>query len=94
MASIVDLCWTSSEDLFQDLDLDALYTRQAQTVSGDSCPRYPYVVLVYTGKITIAINLGNEFEPQRGSRHLSQAGNRPFQDDLLASWKPVKEPPE
>jgi hypothetical protein len=94
MASIVDLCWTSSEDLFEDLDLDALYTRQAQTVGGDSCPRYPYVVLVYTGKITIALNLGNEFEPRRGSRHLSQAGNRPFQDDLLASWKPVKEPPE
>jgi hypothetical protein len=85
MASIVDLCWTSSEDLFQDVDLDALYTRQAQTVGGDSSPRYPYVVLVYTGKITIGINLGNEFEPRRGTRNLSQARNRPIQDDPLFS---------
>ena len=37
MASIVDLCWTSSEDLFEDLDLDALYTRQFRTVGGDAC---------------------------------------------------------
>jgi hypothetical protein len=94
MASIVDLCWTSSEDLFQDLDLDALYTRQAQTVGGDSCPKYPYLVLVYTGKITIGISLGDGFEPPAGAHSRSQDRNRPVQDDPFFSRKPVKEPPE
>lgn len=94
MASIVDLCWTSSEDLFQDLDLDALYARQVQTVGGDSCPKYPYLVLVYTGKITIGINLGDGFEPAGAARYSSQGRSRPVQDDPPFSRKPVKEPPE
>lgn len=94
MASIVDLCWTSSEDLFQDLDLDALYSRQIRTVAGDSCSKYPYLVLIYTGKITIGINLGDGFEPRDGTCGNSQDGSRPVQDDLLFSWNPFKEPPE
>jgi hypothetical protein len=94
MASIVDLCWTSSEDLFEDLDLDALYTRQLQIVGGDACPKYPYLVLVYTGKITIGINLGDGFELREGAGHHAQDGSRPVQDDPLISWNPFKEPPE
>jgi hypothetical protein len=80
MASIVDLCWTSSEDLFRDLDLDALYSRQLRTVGGDSCPSYPYLVLVYTGKITIGINLGDRYELREGTRGTSRYGGRPVQD--------------
>jgi hypothetical protein len=94
MASIVDLCWTSSEDLFQDLDLDALYARQAQTVGGDSCPKYPYLVLVYTGKITIGINLGDGFDTWEGASYRSEGRSRPVQDDPLLTRKPVKEPAE
>jgi hypothetical protein len=94
MASIVDLCWTSSEDLFEDLDLDALYARQFRTVGGDACSKYPYLVLVYTGKITIGINLGDGFELREGARHHSQDGSCPVQDDPPFSGNPFKEPPE
>lgn len=58
MASIVDLCWTSSEELFRDLDLDALYVRQTAVIGGDRRSGYPYLLLLHTGKITIGISLG------------------------------------
>ncbi|MGB6065847.1 MAG: hypothetical protein WBG50_13670 [Desulfomonilaceae bacterium] len=85
MASIVDLCWTSSEDLFENLDLDALYARQVRTVGGASCPKYPYLILVYTGKITIGINLGRGFEQQEAALRQSRNGDLPLQDDPLYS---------
>jgi len=94
MASIVDLCWTSSEDLFEDLDLDALYARQLRTTGGDSCPNYPYLVLVYTGKITIGINLGDGFGMRENASGHSRDRVRSVQDDPLFSWNFVKEPPE
>ena len=59
MASIVDLCWTNSEELFRDLDLDALYMRQTSVIGGDRRSGYPYLLLIHTGKITIGISLGN-----------------------------------
>jgi len=80
MASIVDLCWTSSEDLFRDLDLDALYSRQLRTVGGDSCPKYPYLVLVYTGKITIGINLGGGYKLREEVCRTSGYSGRPVQE--------------
>jgi hypothetical protein len=83
MASIVDLCWTSSEDLFENLDLDALYARQVRTVGGDSCPKYPYLILVHTGKITIGINLGRRFERQEAALRHSRGSDLPLQDDPL-----------
>jgi hypothetical protein len=60
MASIADQCWTSSEDLFRDVDLDALYERQLRAIGGESCKRYPYLILIHTGKITLGINLGRD----------------------------------
>lgn len=59
MASIADQCWTSSEDLFRDVDLDALYERQLRAIGGEGCKRYPYLILIHTGKITLGINLGH-----------------------------------
>ena len=59
MASIVDLCWTNSEELFRDLDLDALYNRQTSVIGGDRRSGYPYLLLIHTGKITIGISLGS-----------------------------------
>ncbi len=59
MASIVDLCWTHSEELFRDLDLDALYMRQASVIRGGRRSGYPYLLLLHTGKITIGISLGS-----------------------------------
>jgi hypothetical protein len=59
MASIVDLCWTHSEELFRDLDLDALYLRQTSVIGRDRRSGYPYLLLLHTGKITIGISLGN-----------------------------------
>lgn len=57
MASTEDLYWCSTEELFRDVDLDLLYMRQHKQVAGDKMGRYPYMILVHTGKITIGINL-------------------------------------
>jgi len=65
MAAIGDMSWTSSEELFRDLDLDDLYERQVRTICADRCTTYPYRLLVFTGKITIGISMGNGAEPRR-----------------------------
>ena len=57
MASIEDLCWTLAEDLFSDLDLDSLYVRQLKCMGAEACEHYPYLILINTGKITIAVDL-------------------------------------
>ncbi len=62
MGSIVDLCWTNSEELFSGLELDDLYMRQAKVIAGNRRSRYPYVLLVHTGKITLGISLGSAEE--------------------------------
>jgi len=58
MACTSDLCWTYSEDLFRDVDLDSLFALQQRALGGENCESYPYLVLLHTGKITIAIDLG------------------------------------
>lgn len=62
MASIADLSWTSSEDLFREIDLDTLYERQLKTMAVQDFRHYPYVVLVHTGKITIGIDLSVRYD--------------------------------
>jgi hypothetical protein len=64
MASTTDLCWTSSEDLFEDIDLDELFLRQLRAIGAEHWDNYPYRLLVHTGKIAIGINLGREFDAQ------------------------------
>lgn len=59
MASIADLRWTTAEDLVRDIDLDTLYLRQLSVLGGVDNHKYPYLILIFTGKITIGINLGN-----------------------------------
>lgn len=59
MASIAELNWTSSEDLFREVDLDCLYARQLKVIGAENNHYYPYLVLVHTGKITIGIDLGH-----------------------------------
>jgi hypothetical protein len=94
MASIVDLCWVTSEELFEDLDLDSLYMRQLRVVGGDRGRPYPYILLIHTGKITVGISLGDRFDPSgKSGRHLHDEDRR-LQDGLPLSAKPVKEPPE
>jgi len=56
MASIVGLRWTNSQELLADVDLDVLYVRQVQAIGGHR--KYPYVLLLHTGKIMIGIDLG------------------------------------
>jgi len=93
MASIVDLSWTTSEDLLEDIDLDALYARQLEAIGGRHYNNYPYLILVYTGKITIGINLGTGFEPSAGFPFPGARGHQGCQDALF-SWNPLKEPSE
>lgn len=62
MASIVDLSWTNSEDLFDGVNLDTLYMIQHERVIGRNSGEYPYMILLHTGKITIAINLDGCYE--------------------------------
>jgi hypothetical protein len=93
MASIADLCWTSSEDLFDDLDLDILYVRQLSTMGAQFYRAYPYLLLVHTGKITIGISLGARYgvgtiESLRGLAQQRSCEDAPH------TWGPAKEPPE
>ncbi|MCA1961869.1 MAG: hypothetical protein LDL33_13880 [Desulfomonile sp.] len=60
MASIEDLCWTLTEDLFHNVDLDLLYVRQLKCMGAEACEHYPYLILIHTGKITIAVDLSRE----------------------------------
>ena len=60
MASIAELCWITSQDLFCDVDLDALYVRQVETMGVGESKSHPYMLLVHTGKITIGIFLEDD----------------------------------
>ncbi len=93
MASIADLCWTTSEDLFVDIDLDTLYVRQLRTMGAEDYATYPYLLLVHTGKITIGIGLGNRYDFGPGEPLRGLAEKSPY-DDALYSWGPTKEPSE
>lgn len=94
MASIAGLCWTSSEELFADLDLDVLYARQISGMGAERCANYPYLLLVYTGKITIGISLGPRFDPAEGGRGFGSGRNPSGSDGPNSPWYPWKEPPE
>jgi hypothetical protein len=59
MASICELCWTNTEELFDDLDLDPLYLRQLKVLGSGCGNEYPYLLLIYTGKLTLGISLGH-----------------------------------
>jgi hypothetical protein len=88
MASIGDLCWTSSEELFSDIDLDDLYARQILAIGADRCPRYPYLLLVFTGKITIGINMGNKVEAHGHPGLYDGADGALEHEDTHYSWNP------
>lgn len=93
MASIADLSWTTTEDLFRDVDLDDLYLQQASTIAGSSHDGHPYLVLVHTGKITIAIHLGRCADRFQGPTGHLWEDRQSFGSGLF-SLSPVKEPPE
>lgn len=92
MASIADLCWTTSEDLFRDVDLDDLYVRQAATI-GLCNGGHPYLVLVHTGKITIAIHLGKCSDRLQGQSGRLWEDRYGAETDFF-SLRPLKEPSE
>jgi hypothetical protein len=85
MASVSDLCWTTSADLFRDVDLDFLYLRQLDAMRVKDREEYPFHLLVFTGKITIGINLANRFEGS-GCPSLFERGRVVSQDDPLKPW--------
>jgi|GEM_PF-5958090 len=91
MASISELCWTSAEDLFRELDLDSLYARQVAVLGSFSSRNYPYLVLVYTGKITIGINLVNACEDDDYSGHAGRIAGRNISLGGLFSRNHVEE---
>lgn len=93
MASIAELCWTTAEDLFRDIDLDDLYTRQVAAIGGTCHGRHPYLVLVHTGKVTIAINLGNRSDYRRGQMGRQWEDRYSFGAGFF-SLNPAKEPSE
>ncbi|MBM3303026.1 MAG: hypothetical protein FJY85_24145 [Deltaproteobacteria bacterium] len=91
MASIVDLCWTTSQDLLRDLDLDTLYACQVKTIGGDRFRDYPHLLLVHTGKIMIGINLGERSASSDAFQNFTSSRGRSKEDPLL-TWKYSKEP--
>jgi hypothetical protein len=53
------------EELFDDLDLDALYMMQAHALGSRCGGHYPYVLLIFTGKSTLGVCPAEapEYEP-------------------------------
>lgn len=91
MASIVDLCWTTAEDLMRDVDLDSLYIQQLRVLGGNDNRKYPYLILIFTGKITIGINLGNGCNGEAGLGFARSEPKRVNEDATLAEGS-YKEP--
>ena len=58
MGSVEEMFWSASEDLFEDVDLRALFARQRIVLGGDGVYAGSPTVLVHTGKISIGICLG------------------------------------
>ncbi len=94
MGSTVELCWTAAEELFKDLDLDDLYERQVRVLDSVSCRDYPYLVLVYTGKITIGISLGTRFQSIDSTGQSRKTAGSSKQDDVFFSGPCVEDPSE
>ncbi len=94
MGSTVELCWTAAAELFKDLDLDDLYARQVRVLDSVSCRNYPYLVLVYTGKITIGISLGERDESFDSSGKFRRDARSSKHDDSFSSWSHVEESSE
>ena len=57
MASIDELCWKSTEELFRDVDLETLFVRQLAVIGSNKRIGYPFMLLIHTGKITMGITL-------------------------------------
>jgi hypothetical protein len=85
MGSVGDLCWTNSADLFRDVDLDSLYVRQLDVLGIKDFREYPFHLLVFTGKITIGINLSDRLEAAN-NYSLFERGRLVSQDDPLDTW--------
>ncbi len=83
MASIADLCWATAEDLMRDIDLDSLYVRQLRVLGGNANPAYPYLILIFTGKIMIGINLGNGYDGREGQGRARIEKARSNEDSTL-----------
>ena len=94
MASIAGLCWTAAEDLFRDLDLDELYTRQIAALDLRDNRDYPYAVVIFTGKITLGISLGTTICQDLGTGTLARHSRRSRDGKTLVSGRSAKESSE
>jgi len=83
MGSVSELCWTSAEDLFRELNLDSLYARQVGVLGPFTSSNYPDLILIYTGKITIGITLANTPEKEESPGHSSGMGGQKINKDSL-----------
>ena len=61
MASIADMCWSNTEELFKEIDVDLLYDVQSRTIGGEKAVNYSFLLLIHTGKITIGIDVEHLF---------------------------------
>jgi hypothetical protein len=84
----------TSEELFADVDLDALYMRQIRVLAADGGRPYPFLLLIHTGKITVGINLGDRFHEFDEEGCAMHDRNDQAQDEVFGIVKPVKEPSE
>ena len=94
MGSTNELCWTAAEELFRDLDLDNLYARQVRVLDSVSCRNYPYLILVYTGKITIGISLGDRFQSTNSTGPSRRTAGSSKHDDMFFSGSCIEDPSE
>jgi len=83
MGSVSELCWTSAEDLFRELNLDSLYARQVGVLGPFTSSNYPDLIMIFTGKITIGINLANASENEESLGNSGRMGGQKINKDNL-----------
>jgi hypothetical protein len=91
MANISELTWSLSQELFKEIDLDDLYLRQIRGVNPDDSGSYPYHLLIYTGRVTVAIHLNRT---RACSINHKEQGleSRLAQFHPFSSWNPFEGP--
>lgn len=92
MSCSLDLCWTNVEDLFSGVNLDTLFFRQAERLKSQNAHRYPYLLLVYTGNLTMGIDLGATALDQEKPAPPAAPEFMAMLEETEMYWTPHEEP--
>jgi hypothetical protein len=93
MASVIDLVWTDCDDLFRNLEVDAMFRRQREILSGGHNQDYPSAILINSVRITLGVRFGDNTISGRYAEALIGDKSGP-QIDPLFDWGYLEDPTE